>query len=68
VNDDIDAVREDVRRLIGRLDDLVIDTVRAQLRGEDAKATEKRLSRARNALRRAYGVLGSLDPDGDDLY
>jgi hypothetical protein len=60
----IAEIRDELGRLIDRLDDLVYDAMRRQLHGEDALATEKRLSRARNALRRAHGLLATSS-DGE---
>jgi hypothetical protein len=57
----IAEIREQVVRLVERLDDLVYEAMRRQLHGEDARATEKQLSRARNALRRAQGILAPGD-------
>jgi hypothetical protein len=65
VENQIEEIQNEIGLLIERLDDLVLDSVRQQLRGEDARADEKRLSRARNALRRAYGLLATVDNSGD---
>lgn len=56
-----ESIREDLARLIERIDDLIYEALRDQLRGEDVRSEEKRLSRARNALRRAQGLLSTVD-------
>ena len=62
MTDELDDLRREVDALIARLDDLVLDALREQLRGGDREA-EKRLSRARNALRRASSLLGGVELD-----
>ena len=63
--EELELIQGDIARLIERLDDLVYDSIRAQLHGDDARSTEKRLSRARNALRRAESL---LRPAGDGEF
>jgi hypothetical protein len=70
VENQAEEIKNEIGLLIERLDDLVLDSVRQQLHGEDegakeAKAGEKRLSRARNALRRAHGLLSTVETDID---
>ncbi|HWD24808.1 MAG TPA: hypothetical protein VG368_05050 [Acidimicrobiales bacterium] len=59
----IGEIRDQIAGVIERLDDLVFETMRQQLHGADAKATEKRLSRSRNALRRAHALLDTTAID-----
>jgi hypothetical protein len=67
VDEELAAIREEVGGLVRRLDDLVYDALRRTLHGEDRKALERRLARARNGLRRVEGLLGPTDGDVDDL-
>jgi hypothetical protein len=62
-DDQLEGIRRELGSLITRLDDLVYDSIRAQLHGEDLRTTEKRLARARNGLRRAQIL---LDPVGEE--
>lgn len=62
-----DALADEVAGLQHRVNDLIFDAVRAQMRGEDAEAAlerEKRLSRVRRSLRKAEALLrGAVDED-----
>jgi hypothetical protein len=65
IDEELAGIRAELDSLIGRLDDLVFDAIRRQLHGEAGRNAEKRLARARNALRRAAGLLGGEFDAGD---
>jgi hypothetical protein len=62
-----DALADELAGLQNRVNDLIFDAVRAQMRGEDAEAAlerEKRLSRVRRSLRKAEALLrGAVEED-----
>jgi hypothetical protein len=62
----LDEVRAAVATALDRLDEIILDVLSAAVAAGEARApAERRLVRARNALRRALAVLGD-EPLGED--
>jgi hypothetical protein len=66
IDEELDAVRELLERAVERLDELAYDELRSAVRGgaTTRPELERRLTRARNAVLRAIGLLGAHE-DGD---
>ena len=65
---DFAELADDIAAIEGRVNDVIFDTVRAQLRDDDAvsaKELERRLSKVRRSLQKAEMLLRGA-PDGDD--
>lgn len=62
---DIEALADDVARLEREITDAIFDTVRAQMRDDDAgaKELEKRLAKVRRSLQKAEALLRGVETD-----
>jgi hypothetical protein len=62
----LEEVRMAVADAIDRLDEIILDVLQTALHAGDPRPSEeRRLSRARNALRRGLAMLGD-EPPGED--
>ena len=64
MNETLSQLADDVSALERRVSDVIFDTVRAQLRDDDADEAhelEKRLAKVRRALQKAEGLLRGYD-------
>ena len=68
VNDDLEEIRSALESVIERLDDVAFTALREAVRRGETKRpdVERRVTRARNAIHRAVGLLGTDDQTGPD--
>jgi len=66
VSESLSDLADAISSLERRVSDVIFDSVRAQLRddeADDARELEKRLSRVRRSLQKAEGLLRGYDAD-----